>query len=152
MQTKNLLFALVVVLCGCGGGGTAGSSSRSLALCASRVQSIGTAMLAYTSDNDGVTPPAEGWMDSVHPYIPNETVYHCPSLKLNPQYGYAYNQSSSLTALSILSETPDPLVYESSNLTRSAFDDLSSMLATSRHEGKILVVKTDGTAQQVAVH
>ena len=60
------------------------------AACLSNLKQSGLAVLMYTMDYDEHFPRTKAWCDEVSPYIRNDTVLTCPSLR-DVRGGYGYN-------------------------------------------------------------
>jgi hypothetical protein len=109
------------------------------------------AMLIYAGDAEGL-PPADGWIDRTFPYAKTETVFRCPEVAPKDGFGFAMNDllsSRRLDADALWAQTP--LLFESSNLSRSAHDPLTSLLREPRHQRSsgVSVGFADGAARMI---
>ncbi len=90
----------------------------------------------YAADYDDHFPPAAQWMDRTFFYVDKERYLHCPAVSApgEPSYGYAMNLKVEGAALSKIPD-PDsmPMVYDSTNMARSAADALSTLPRPGRH-------------------
>ncbi len=115
--------------------------------CTSNLKQIALAAEMYATDYDRRLNPAATWMDLLYPYVKNDYVYRCPTLSgTDPKaYGYAYNRLVSKRLLTNVPE-PDstPLAYDSNQLIRSAFDDVTSLPHPGRHNGGNNIAFVDG--------
>jgi hypothetical protein len=159
-----------MILAGCGCVGLIGfvllaailfpvfSAARQKALavtCASHLKQQGLALLMYSQDSDERLPPADPWMDLLTPYMRDEAPLRCPVVtRGNPTgFGYAFNaQLSRKPFEKIDSPQLTPMVFESTILTRNAFDAGKTFAATPpRHGGGsqagAFVVMVDGSVQ-----
>ncbi len=115
--------------------------------CLSNLHHIGIALSLYSEDNDQRLPSAARWMDVRWPYLTDESTYKCPALtRTRPAaYGYAFNASLTQRPLKTVPR-PDatPLVYDSANLARNAFDPVSSLPRPGRHSRRNCIQFVDG--------
>jgi hypothetical protein len=98
-------------------------------------------------------PPAAGWMDKLTPYVRSETVFHCPSVgrAASGAYGYAYNRSLEGAKTADIQYPGETIaLYDSTNLSRSASDRLTSLPRPGRHQRGNVVSYMDGHARWVA--
>lgn len=119
--------------------------------CLSNMKLLALAMRMYAEDCDERLPAGPGWMDATYPYTRNETLFVCPAVKTTGSgfvYGYAYNSVLARTHLPKASGSKvAPLLYDSSNLVRSAFDPVTSLANPPRHAGRNVIAFTDGHAK-----
>jgi len=121
--------------------------------CPENLKSLYLAFSLYVESN-GSLPPAEGWMDNPElvSRVQKDEWLHCPQVsdRHDAIYGYAYNEDVAGKSLDgkKLQEMPNahniPLLYDSSNLARSAHDKVSSMPKEGRHGGRNNVLFCDG--------
>jgi hypothetical protein len=104
--------------------------------CQSNVFRMTRGMRMYADDYDDRFLPAEQWMDRLSFYMEGEHRHHCPTVSRPGQerYGYAMNRDAAQQEKGRM-ESPEktPLVYDSTNLTRSAFDPVTSLPVPGRH-------------------
>jgi hypothetical protein len=104
--------------------------------CLSNVKLQQLAMRMYVQDYDETMPPAAGWMDKLTPYVRSETFFHCPSVgrAASGAYGYAYNRSLEGAKMADIPQPRETIaLYDSTNLSRSASDRLTSLPRPGRH-------------------
>jgi prepilin-type processing-associated H-X9-DG protein len=121
--------------------------------CPENLKSLYFAFSQY-ADGNGALPPADKWMenDEIASKIQKEEWLHCPQVsnRHDTVYGYAYNDAIAGKQLNgkKLNEMPNaastPLLYDSSNLTKSAHDAFTSLPKPGRHGGKNNVLYCDG--------
>lgn len=112
--------------------------------CLDNLKQLGAAFALYL-DANGAYPPADKWMDEITLYLragdlpkeEQEKKLRCPDLPYHPDtYGYALFRSLSGKWAD---EIPEPekqvVVFDSSNLSRNANDDLESLPNPPRHGG-----------------
>lgn len=127
--------------------------------CPNNLKSLYIAFTMYAQDY-GALPPAANWLgndDLVSKVRQNEWL-HCPlvSNRHDDKYGYAYNDAVAGRNLNgkPLNEMPDaaktPLLYDSSNLAKSAHDAVTSLPRPGRHGGRDNILYCDGTVKPVA--
>jgi hypothetical protein len=113
--------------------------------CQSSVHYLARGMQIYATDYEDRLPLAENWMDSVLIYGAEERHLHCPTVSkpLEAQFGYAMNSVVSGKEQNKI-DAPDkmPLVYDSSDLTRNAHDERSSLPVPARHETPPMKART----------
>ncbi len=108
--------------------------------CMSNEKLIGTALMMYTQDNDGVLPEGTHWMDRSAPYLASaggteSHVFQCPSAKGTP-YGYAYNSAVSRKSVNKMGDPGTTVtVYDSTAGTKNATDAVMSVPSPGRHSG-----------------
>jgi len=99
--------------------------------CLSNEKQQALGMIMYVQDYDETFPRVGKWMDNIAPYIKSEMVFHCPSVspgRITPDCGYAYDSRlSGATLAQIASPASSALIFESSNLNRSASDACKSL-------------------------
>ena len=123
---------------------------------ANNLKSLYFAFETYAQDWDGL-PPAEKWMenDELTSKITRNEWLHSPlvSDRHDDKYGYAYFTGVAGRKLNgkKLKEMPDaaktPLLFESSDLSKSAKGDLSLLLKPARNNGKNFILYCDGTVK-----
>jgi hypothetical protein len=123
---------------------TGASDSENKSDCLKNLKQLSAGILMYSTDYDGVFPPAATWMDAIVPYSKNSSVYRCPAVESENQFGYAYNSSLGGAKGDTQANSKTPMVYDSSNLARNANDPASSQPNPPRHGGNN-VVKADGS-------
>lgn len=105
--------------------------------CVSNERQTSLALIQYAQDFDQKLPPGAAWMDRTQPYIGNEKSYHCPSVAAgNPQnYGYAFDSRTAGKPMNRLPRPPEQtmMLYDSTNLGRSATDAGTSLPSPGRH-------------------
>lgn len=111
------------------------SQARSAAqttACLSNVKQMAISQLMYSTDWDDRLPAAKEWQPATLPYIKKETVFHCPTLKLeNPAaFGYAFNR-----------------VLEKREISKIAVPDLMVMLFETGETGENVSGGSDLQAQ-----
>lgn len=115
--------------------------------CGSNLRQQSLAVRMYVEDYDERLPPATAWMDLMKPYIKREDVFHCPNVSKDGEsaYGYAYNKKLSLLPLDKL-DVPFTtiMLYDSSDLSRSAADLVSSLPNPPRHRHSNNLSYADG--------
>ncbi len=107
--------------------------------CQSNVFRMTRGMRMYADDYEDRYPRAEQWMDSLSFYMEGNHRYHCPTVGRpgRERYGYAMNREAAQQEKSrMASPEKTPLVYDSTNLTRSAFDSAASLPVPGRHRTK----------------
>ncbi len=125
-------------------------------LCLSNVKQSSLGLLMYSSDENDRLPPRDFWMDVTHPYVKNESLWHCPLVPENV-YGYAFNGAlSSQKEAKIDDPVRTPALYDSVNPTRNASDLCASLPLPGRHgrkaegpPGRNMVSYVDGHAKAV---
>jgi prepilin-type processing-associated H-X9-DG protein len=121
--------------------------------CPENLKSLYFAFAQYVEGN-GSTPTADKWMDNdeIASKVQKEEWFHCPEVsnRHDARYGYAYNDAIAGRAMNgkKLSEMPNaahtPLLYDSSNLAKSAHDAFASLPVPGRHGGRNNVLYCDG--------
>ncbi len=112
--------------------------------CLSNVKQIATGLQMYAQDYDEHLPPASGWMDTTKAFTAKgstkeKDVFRCPAaaLKVPDAYGYAYSTALAGKPLGKVGKPADaPMVYDSTNLTRSASDAVTTLPSPGRHHGR----------------
>jgi prepilin-type processing-associated H-X9-DG protein len=115
--------------------------------CLSNTKQAGLAILMYQQDYDERYPPASQWMTVTDPYVKNESVYRCPEVRSNGPnaYGYAYNSNLNLAPMDKVADPRDTAVlWDSTNLKKSASDTLQSLPIPGRHSGGNSIGLADG--------
>jgi len=65
-----------------------------LSICQSNLKQIGLGLLMYSQDYDEIIPSPKDWDDKLLPYLKDEQLYNCPTVR--PKiYGYALNTNLS---------------------------------------------------------
>jgi prepilin-type processing-associated H-X9-DG protein len=128
--------------------------------CKSTLKRISAAMLMYAQDNDDTLPPANNWIDTLAPYdTPSgksekpEDRYHCVSAsgKEMEVYGYTYNSNAASQNLTKIKEREAKmLVYDSTTLTRNAFDTGTSLPKEGRHTNGNNIAFVDGHVRWIS--
>jgi len=123
--------------------------------CMSNVKQMDLAVAMYMQDHNEVMPASRGWMDTLQPYLagaqkgsasPDMSVFHCPAVPAG-DYGYAYNSQLSRKSLADINDPRQAIeLYDSSDLTRSASDPVTSLPSPPRHLHNIIGY-VDGHAQ-----
>jgi prepilin-type processing-associated H-X9-DG protein len=121
--------------------------------CPENLKSLYFAFAQYVEGN-GSLPPAEKWMDNeeIASKVQKEEWFHCPEVsnRHDNHFGYAYNDSIAGRSLNgkKLNELTDavhtPLLYDSTNLAKSAHDAFVSLPKPGRHGGRNNVLYCDG--------
>ncbi len=111
-------------------------------------------------DGNGSLPKADKWMDNeeIASKIQKDEWLHCPEVsnRKDDKFGYAYNDAIAGRDMrgKKLSEMPNaattPLLYDSSNLSRSAHDPFKSLPSAGRHAGSNNVLYCDGHVELVS--
>jgi prepilin-type processing-associated H-X9-DG protein len=127
--------------------------------CAQSLQELYKGFQHYVDTNDAL-PPAQGWMDQedLKGGVQKDAWMHCPAVsnRHDEKYGYAYNEAIAGRKLSgkKLNAMPEaaktPLLYDSTSLTRSAHDALTSLPKPGRHGGRNHILYCDGHVDAVA--
>ncbi len=123
---------------------------------ADNLKSLYFAFETYTQDWDGL-PPADHWMDNedlVSKITKNEWL-HSPTVsnRNDDKFGYAYHAAVAGRKLNgkKLKEMPEaaqtPLLFESSDLSKSAKGDLSLLPKPGRNNGKNYILYCDGSVK-----
>ncbi len=121
--------------------------------CSSNLKQVILGTLMYAQDFDDRFPPRLRWIDSVMPYIKNESVFRCPELLESDRnaYGYAFNGIlSSVPLKNVTSPESTPVIYDSDQLGRGAFDHVSSFPTPGRHKGGNYIGFVDGHVKWIA--
>lgn len=121
--------------------------------CKQSLTKIYAGFVHYAEVNDAL-PPAANWMaeEDLHGAIEADEWLHCPDVsnRKDDRFGYAFNDAIAGRKLKgkKLSEMPDaaktPLVFDSSNLAKSAHDAVASLPKPGRHAGANNVLYCDG--------
>lgn len=104
--------------------------------------------------------PKANWLDNrdLTDYIVKDEWEHCPAVsnRHDDKFGYAYNSSiagMSLGGKEKLSDLPKasetPLLYDSTNLVKSATDNFTSLPKPGRHNGANNILYLDGAIKSV---
>ncbi len=129
----------------------AGSKVKST-ICISNLRNLGTAVQMYVQDYDDKFPIADSWADRTYPYFKNYNVTRCPSVSATDKgkYGYAYNDKiAGVRYAKIKNPAISPLIYDSSNLQKSAHDAFTSLPVPARHGNGNVVAYQDGHVKLV---
>ncbi len=123
-------------------------SARSVS-CLSNEKQMALGCLMYAQDYDEVLPASANWMDTISLYIKNEHVFHCPSVQAGPEaFGYAFNSKMSRAQMAKLTAPGfTELLYDSTTLSRSAADAVTSLPVPPRHKRGNNVAFADGHAK-----
>lgn len=137
--------------CCCGGTNEVEEQSR---LCVDHLKKTTLALLMYAQDYDETLPTRSvPWADALSPYAKSEYLYRCPTVYAQDRtaYGYALNAALPDTHLGQWGN-PDfvPAFYDSTTLTRSAVDHVTSLPAPGRHLGVNNIAYLDGHVEGVA--
>jgi len=103
----------------------------------------------YGTDHDDLAPLRDSWMDATEPYHMDATVEHCPDVKGDGLFGYAFNAGVKSLNNAGSTDAATPLVYDSVNLAKNASDLATSMPQPGRHQGRDNVAYVDGHAKSV---
>lgn len=126
--------------------------------CPENLKKLYFAFSAYV-DGNGSLPPVEKWMedDELVSKVQKDEWLHCPAVsnRHDDKYGYAYNdavagrnlQGKKLSAMPNAATTP--LLYDSTNLAKSAHDALTSLPKPGRHGGHNFILYCDGHVEAV---
>lgn len=92
----------------------------------------------YQQDYDDVSPPSLAWMDTITPYVRNDSANRCPAVSAGGlaygSYGYAFNINLSYLSEAAVDRPAEmPAIYDSSTLQRNAADDFTSLPDPFRH-------------------
>lgn len=121
--------------------------------CIDNTIQVGMGLLMYAEDYDAHMPAGNRWMDAVHPYVKDESMFHCPEAKIGasePVYGYAFNNSLGGKSIKTPADPQTtPLLYDSNNLTRNASDPATSVADPPRHGNSNAVEFLDGHARMM---
>jgi prepilin-type processing-associated H-X9-DG protein len=103
--------------------------------CLSNIKQISLAQLMYCQDYDEKFEPSKKWMDLMGPYLKDEHIFHCPSVRKEPAgYGYAFNSDLGDKSLEKIKEPKTTLMlFDSDNLSRNASDNGTSFPLPGRH-------------------
>lgn len=107
--------------------------------CQTNIHFLARGFSVYVEDSDDRLPPSSGWVDRVNPYVTAERYFHCPAVSRagEPQYGYAMN---SLVSAGVRAKVARPdmaaMLFDSTNLSRSAADALQTLPKPGRHNTK----------------
>jgi prepilin-type processing-associated H-X9-DG protein len=127
--------------------------------CTENLKALYFAFDKYAESN-GSLPTADKWMENeeIVSRVQKNEWFHCPQVsnQKDEKFGYAYNEA--LANLSLngkkLSEMPNAahtvLLYDSSDLQRSAHDKVSSLPLKGRHSGHNNVLYCDGHIEALA--
>jgi hypothetical protein len=125
--------------------------------CMSNVGKMTLGMQMYVQDYDMTFPESRNWMAKTQPYINNPAVNHCPSVSsrsgevIGGAFGYAFNSRLSKASEAKVSDPYQTgMIYDSSTLTESASDPLTSLPMPPRHFNHVkcdLLGFVDGHAQ-----
>ena len=126
--------------------------------CPENLKSLYLAFEKY-AELKGSLPPAN-WLDDkdLTGNIVKEEWEHCPAVsnRHDAKFGYAFNASlagMSLGTKEKLSQLPKasetPLLYDSTNLSKSASDKFTSLPKPGRHNGANNILYLDGTIKSV---
>jgi prepilin-type processing-associated H-X9-DG protein len=117
--------------------------------CLANLNRQAAAMMIYGSDFDQRWPRAHAWMDSLLPYVPNQSIFHCPSVAPEA-YGYAYDAGSAgRRQPSIPDAATTPLLFDSTRMKRSAVATLKTLPLPVRHERGNSIAFADGHVKAV---
>jgi len=105
-------------------------------------------------DGNGSLPAAEKWMDNdeIASKVQKDEWFHCPDVsnRHDDRYGYAYNdaiaghQTNGKKLKEMADAARTPLLYDSSNLGKSAHDAFASLPKPGRHGGRNNILYCDG--------
>jgi hypothetical protein len=99
--------------------------------CEVRLRSLYSAISIYASDHEDRLPNAENWSESIANYLSKLEDLHCPSAASN---GYAFHLDLQGAKLSgVASPAGNALVFDSSDLRKSAADNMQSLPSPPRH-------------------
>jgi len=140
--TLGLIF-MPVTGCGCS------KISATKAACLSHIKQQGLAFTLYTSDENDQYPNRDVWMDSIAPYVKDQSIFKEPLKPVQP-YGYAFNSKLSNAKVPKAPEKT-PLVYDSVNPIRNASDPAVSLPSPGRHSGMDIIGYADGHGKAVKV-
>lgn len=112
--------------------------------CINRLKQASLGILIYQGDADDRYPGRDEWVDASFPYVKNWDVFRCPSVG-KTLWGYSFNGALSRAKTPKLPEK-NPLIYDSTNLTKNASDLVTSLPAVPRH-GKNMMAYADGHAR-----
>ena len=115
--------------------------------CISNLRLLARGITEYSDDNDGRAPLRDSWMDGVEPYCLLPEIEHCPEVRGDGLFGYAFN--ASVKAMRSQHEKTTPLIYDSLNLGKNASDPFASLPKPGRHQGRDNVAYVDGHAKSV---
>ena len=104
--------------------------------CQSNIHRVTRALLLYSDDYEGRFPSSDKWMDRTAFYVVEERRFHCPAVsrETDNRFGYAMNAGmSGKVRAKLVNPDQIPLIYDSSNLMRSAFDPFTSFPRPGRH-------------------
>lgn len=127
--------------------------------CPENLHSLYKAFQQYAQDWDAL-PPAAGWgrNEELISKVKRDEWLHCPAVsnRHDANYGYAYNEAVSTISLKgkRLDAFPDashtPLLYDSTDLSKSAHDRFLSLPRPGRHAGKNNVLYLDGHVESAS--
>lgn len=104
--------------------------------CQTNIYPVTRAFRLYADDYQDQFPPAEGWMDRTLFYVVDERRFHCPSVSKpgEQKFGYAMNlKLGGAVRGKLINPDQIPLVYDSTNLARNAYDPFTSFPRPGRH-------------------
>lgn len=105
--------------------------------CQSNLHFLTRAVRIYSVDYSEWLPPADNWMDRIAAYNTQERHLHCPTVSKagEDRFGYAMNSAVAGKQQADF-DAPEkaPLLYDSTNLLRSASDALTSLPKPGRHQ------------------
>ena len=107
--------------------------------CQSNVIKLTRSFRLYEDDYDDHIPPSAGWMDRTFFYLDKEQYLHCPAVAVpkSKEYGYAMNSSVAGKDKAAIDRPEEAaIVFDSTNVTRSAFDPMISLPKPGRHRTK----------------
>lgn len=105
--------------------------------CQSNLHLLTRAVRIYSVDYSERLPPADRWMDRIAAYNTQERRLHCPALSKpgEDRFGYAMNSTvAGKQQADFDAPEKTPLLYDSTNPTRSASDALTSLPKPGRHQ------------------
>jgi hypothetical protein len=120
--------------------------------CMTNLRRLGTAMLLYGQEHDGVLP-GEGWNKDLRVYENDEVTYACPhQRRIDPRSsGYAMNQEiAGKKTADVHDPASTPLVFDSRPTVPGALAAPSDLPRPARHRnGTVNVVAyADGSVKQ----
>jgi hypothetical protein len=106
-------------------------------ICSSNLSSLGRAVSMYAADYDDRIPPGDRWMDLTKKYVPINRTFQCPVVRTanRASYGYAMNSKMAGKKRSEVDQS-EPLIFDSTVLTRNAVADLKTLPVPGRHPGR----------------
>jgi hypothetical protein len=104
--------------------------------CQSNIYPVTRAFRLYADDYEDRFPPAENWMDRTAFYTGDERRFHCPAVSKPGETRFGYGMNSKMGGVvrdKLVNPDQIPLIFDSTNLKRSAHDPFLSFPKPGRH-------------------